>query len=300
MLLLLLCAQIVKDAASVPVPCKGVRFAAASTTGAFLVVAEDVALHVLDGATLKPVRKLEVAATAVGFDETDGTLTTVGELWLRFDTRTWKETSRQDLPGADLKRMIGAVPKPPAKSFQPGQALATPDGAVYYRSKDGHLSKAVLEDGELKAEVLTRLREDVRPVERVLRASGDVVLVDGGLTCVALRGRQYALTASVRPLAAAWMGGRLALVMKDADGLYDPRTWKVTWTREAENVAAAFDLQRGRVFCAGKDAIRFWTAEKPDDVGFLQGRYRALAIDGASRSLYGIDSKTVRSWTLKE
>ncbi|HEX7898466.1 MAG TPA: hypothetical protein VF950_11945 [Planctomycetota bacterium] len=288
-MLLLFCLQaFVEEGARAPAPCKAPRFLTASTTGAFVAVGEEGAVHFLDGTTLKPLLKVSVEATAVGFDETDATATILGETWIRYETRAWTEKDRGQLPDAAFRKGVA------------GQALAASDGDVWYRSKGSELSRARLDDGQ--AWVLTKNRSaGFEEVARPLAVAGPVVVVDaGGMGAIVIRGNEYGLAGSPLPLAAAVVGGRVVVVRKGGESLYDPVTWKILWTREAENAAAAFDVRRGRVFCAGPDAVRVWSAATPEAGGTFGGGYRALAIDGASRSLYALDGGTLTALRLKD
>jgi hypothetical protein len=291
MTLLLLCLQaVIEPGASAPAPCKAVRFLTASTTGAFVAVGEEGGVHFLDGTTFRAILRVNGGATAVVFGEKDETATILGETWIRYETASWTEKDRGQLPDARFRK------------GQEGQALGTSDGSAYYCSKDAGLSKAPLDIGAVKAEVLTRNRwAGFERVERVLAVVNQAVVVDGdGMACVVIRGGQYGLAGSARPLAAAGFGPRAVVVTKVKDVLYDAANWKATWSRTAENTAAAFDLRRGRVYCAGKDTVRYWRIDKPEEVGSFAGTFQALAIDGAGRSLYGLDGEKIRSWTLKD
>ena len=287
MSLLLLCLQAgFEPGASAPAPCKAARFLTASTTGAFVAVGDADGVHFLDGATLRPRGKVKWDAAAVVFDEKDETATLLGEAWIQVETKTWTEKWRGQLPDAAFRKGVA------------GQALATSDGSVWYRSKGSHLSKAPLDIGVVKAEVLTLDRSvGIETVERPLAAAGLGVVVDsGGLASVVLRGKQHALAGSANPLAAAGFGPRVVVVRKDGESMYDAVSWKATWSRTADNAGAAFDLRRWRVYCAGPDAVRHWHPEKPEEVGSFAGGVRALAIDGAGLSLYGLNDVTIRSW----
>ena len=81
MTLLLLCLQaVVEPGASAPAPCERARFLTASTTGAFVAVGDDGAVHFLDGVTLRPRGKVDVDATAVVFDARDAEAFKAGSL----------------------------------------------------------------------------------------------------------------------------------------------------------------------------------------------------------------------------
>jgi len=307
-----------EEGPSVPLPCKEPYFLTASATGKFVAVGEAKAVHVLDGQTLGLLAKIDLECTAVGFDERDETFTAVGAALVRLETAGWRETLRGPLMQASFAKKDSRFPKTGIRfpdsvvqahreGLEPGQALVTPKGEVYYRSKGGQLSVATVEGEAVKSSVLSEGRSgpvEGLEVEGVLAVSGETAVVEiDRITGVVLKGKIYSLAASGEPLAAASFGKRVALVMKEKDGAYDTTSWKCLEQQEAENEAAAFDVKRGWVFASGKGALRAWNAFNSGveaRYGKAAGRFTHLAVDGASTSLYAADAKTLLSWRLKD
>ncbi len=333
-LALALLLQALEEGASVPLPCRDPMLIAASSTGRFLVVAEARKAHILDGDTLTPVHAVEFECTAVGFDAKDEILTVVGREVVRLRTKDWKTAFRAELPDVELRKaaaVVGGIVVDlrrldPPDGWLAGQALVGRDGAVYYRSKDGHLSVAREVEGKLAGEVLTsERREDFHAVHRVLAVLPDTILVDlGGATGIVLRKRLYTLAASGFPLALGASGDTVSGVHRRTFNVYSSKSWKNLGARAVEeegegprparrqlappatgegNRAAVFDSKRSRFYIARGDGLRSWDGSKdaPDKpLEGMTGNFRGLALDGGATRLYGVERERLRSWRLKD
>lgn len=298
---------------AVPLPCKEPILMTASSAGKFIVVAEAKKIHVLDGGTLKPVHAVDFECTAVGFDAKDETLTVVGTQAVRFETKDWKETFRADLPDVELRtarqaveRIVVDLRRLEPEGWVAGQALVTPDGGIYYRSKGGRLSLARESDGKLVGEaVVEELREDWTRVERVFTAPPGPSLVQlSGTAGVVVKGKVYTLAGSSQPLAVGIQGDRASLVTRKSLNTYSTVTWKNLSARGGgENEAAVLDAKRDCFYIACGDGLCSWDGRKGSDdkpIEGVAGNIRGLAIDGAATRLYGVEKEKLRSWHLKD
>jgi hypothetical protein len=300
---------------AVPLPCKDPSFLAASSTGKYVVLGEAKKVHILDGETLGPLHAIEAEVTAAGFDPRDETLTLVGAEAVRYETKGWKETFRAELPGAQIRHPRAAAGRilvdlrqlEPPGGWVSGQALVGPEGEIYYRSKDGHLSVARESGGKCEAEVLTSQRNPDLPlrVDRVLAVTpGAVVVETGHITGVVLRKGTYTLAASGRPLAVGVSGDTLPAVLAKGFNVYSTKSWKnLSAAASEENAAAVFDPKRACFYVAGESGLRSWDGRAGSAVKELEGPgvlIRGLAVDGAGTRLYGVDLEKLRSWRLKD
>jgi hypothetical protein len=274
----------------VPLPSTSPARIEASRTGRFLALLGGKDIVVLDGRSLATLTRIQADATALGFDAKDETLWIVGAEVARFDTAEWKERARGALPDAGL-----------LSAPRPGQALVTPEGVVYYRSEKG-LARAREEGGAWTSETFAVPFDETSRIHGPIAVSGPTVLLSfGGHGGVASGGKAYGLAASEAPLGFSFLEGRIAFVGRKGEAFYHPTTFKATWHREGLNTAAAFEPKRGRVYAAGTEGIRSWTAAAPETVREgPRGRFTGLAVDGASERLYAEDGRTLRAWTLAD
>lgn len=258
----------------------------ASRTGKFLVLVRPKGVEILDGATLASLKKLEGAATSVGFDAKDETLWVVGPELARFDVADWKERFRAALPDVEVWSRRAEI--------APRQALVLPDGQVLYRSKGGGLSEAKELDGKLvsAARVPPPLDAETE-ISGLLGTSGPNALVmfyKHSSSGAQARDRAYRLVMTSGPFALDGVAGRIVGVCEEGEAIYDPKTFKVSWHRKGPFTAGAIDVLRGRVFRAGMGGIRAWSVEDPETVvEAAMGRFIALAVGG--KRLYGIEGQ---------
>lgn len=305
----------VDEAASAPLPCPEPILITASATGRFVVVAGGENVHVLSGETLNSVHEVDFESTAVGFNAKDETMTVVGTQVVRFETRGWKETFRADLPDGQFRKPpkvrgeiitdLRWIPTP--EGWLAGQAMVSPDGRIYYRTKQGRLSVAREVEGKLLAEsVAAEFREEGVEINRVFTVPPGPTLVQlDGVTGTVVNGRAYHLARSNSPLAVGLRGSEMALVTRHSLNVYSTTTWKRLSAHETagENEAAVFDARRGRFILADGLGLRAWDGKMGSADGAIQGasgRFSGLAIDAAASRLYGLEAKKIRCWRLKD
>jgi hypothetical protein len=283
-----------------------------SRTGKFLVIGRPDVLEIRTAADLMPLRFVKGPWTGFSFDEKDDHLLLVDGDLIRIDTKEWKEKSRNTLDGIELLR-----PKPPfrpagAPTFHPRQAYIADDGTVYYRIKDGGVSKATRRDGKL---VFERLTVDLFPedhhVEGIVGAmeTTPFLLLKQRRAGIVSGQRPNYLIASSGTLMGTLCGDVAAFVGGSYEGLYDPRTWKVKFIRQAEDSEevtrndAVADPKSGWVIVAEKTGLRAWNTKD-----FKQeSRYKEftepflkLALDAGNRALYTLEAEKLRRWKLKD
>lgn len=313
-LLLALLQQVpaLEEAAASPLPCKDPILIATSNAGKFVVIAEARKVHVLHAETLKVAHTLEFESTAVGFDPEDKTLTVVGNEVIRLDTQSWKETFRADLPDHQLRKAAELVRGivvdlrrlEPPEGWIAGQAWVTAAGEIYFRSRDGNLSKAIEKEGKLTRDTIAESWGE-HTVNRILGVMPAAVLVDlSGGAGVVLKGRAYALIGSSGPLAVGAAGKNVALVTRSTKNVYDAATWKVRSAMECqENRAAAFDSRRGWFFIARGNSVHAWDGQDPGAEHQLvesKEPISGLALDSGSKLLYAVQGEKVRAWRIKD
>ena len=94
------------------------------------------------------------------------------------------------------------------------------------------------------------------------------------------------------------------MVGTDEETLYTSRTWKVVTHRQfAGSRCAAFDPQTGWMFVGDDRGLRAWHKDKFDSPVRLKAFSEdvlQIAIDAPRRTLFTLEKKTLRRWTISD
>jgi hypothetical protein len=292
-----------------PGPC---TLLAVSRTGKFLVIGRPDLLEIRTAADLMPLRFLKGPWTGFNFDEKDEHLLLVDGALVRIETKEWKEKSREPLEGIELLPPRSNLPPAGAATFVPRQAYVADDGSVYYRTKDGGVSRAVRREGKLVVEKLTsEIPGDDYKVEGIVGAMDTTpfLVLKYWMAGILEQQRPCSLAGSSGTLMGALCGDVAAFVGGPYEGLYELRTWRIKSIRHGKgswdvtrNDAVA-DPKSGWVIVAEKSGLRAWNTK---DFA-AESRYKEftepclkVALDAGNRVLYTLEAEKIRRWKLKD